>query len=215
MFDLEYSIAQWRKQMLADGVKTQPLEELENHLREDFERRVKLGMPQPDALKIAIAHIGTGAAIKSEYKKAGDPMMLRLVKLTGIACIVTAGFFLSVILSEHLFDRETGFVPKLSGVAAIATIFLSWGYGHKILPAIRHQWIRAAIGGAECIVAVLGIQYLAIFVVPDSLARAAGTEQLHSWFLAFFLWAWSLFAILGGLIYGLEKAADKHKVQYV
>ena len=37
MSDLEQSIAEWRKQMLAAGIETPvPLEELEIHLREDI-----------------------------------------------------------------------------------------------------------------------------------------------------------------------------------
>ena len=40
MFDLEQSIADWRRQMLAAGIKTPvPLEELESHLREEIERQ--------------------------------------------------------------------------------------------------------------------------------------------------------------------------------
>ena len=39
MFDLEQSITNWRKQMLAAGIKSPvPLEELEIHLREEIER---------------------------------------------------------------------------------------------------------------------------------------------------------------------------------
>ena len=43
MFDLEKSIAEWRKQMLSAGIKTPvPLEELEIHLREEIEQQIKL-----------------------------------------------------------------------------------------------------------------------------------------------------------------------------
>jgi len=39
MFELEKSIADWRRQMLAAGIKSPlPLEELEIHLREEIER---------------------------------------------------------------------------------------------------------------------------------------------------------------------------------
>ena len=44
MFDLEQSIAEWRRQMLAAGIKTPvPLEELEIHLREEIEQQMKSG----------------------------------------------------------------------------------------------------------------------------------------------------------------------------
>jgi hypothetical protein len=41
MFNLEQSIAEWRQQMLAAGIKTPAtLNELESHLREEFERQI-------------------------------------------------------------------------------------------------------------------------------------------------------------------------------
>ena len=41
MFDLEQSIRNWRKQMLAAGIKSPvPLDELEIHLRDEIERRL-------------------------------------------------------------------------------------------------------------------------------------------------------------------------------
>ena len=44
MFDLEQSIAEWRRQMLAAGIKTPvPLEELEIHLREDIRAADAIG----------------------------------------------------------------------------------------------------------------------------------------------------------------------------
>jgi hypothetical protein len=40
MFNLEQAISEWRRQMIAVGIKTPvPLEELESHLREDVEQR--------------------------------------------------------------------------------------------------------------------------------------------------------------------------------
>ena len=53
MFDLEQSIADWRQQMLAAGIKTPvPLEELEIHLREEIERQMKSGLNEQDAFEI-------------------------------------------------------------------------------------------------------------------------------------------------------------------
>jgi hypothetical protein len=49
MFDLEQSIAEWRRQMLAVGIKSPvPLEELEIHLREEIERRMKAGSDEKE-----------------------------------------------------------------------------------------------------------------------------------------------------------------------
>jgi hypothetical protein len=45
MFNLDQAIADWRRQMLAAGIKTPvPLEELEIHLREDVEQQMQSGL---------------------------------------------------------------------------------------------------------------------------------------------------------------------------
>ncbi len=52
MFDLEQAISNWRRQMLAAGIKTPaPLEELENHLREDFEQQARSGSSTQQAFE--------------------------------------------------------------------------------------------------------------------------------------------------------------------
>src|ERR1700689_4723551 len=59
MFNLEKSISEWRKQMLAAGIKTPvPLEELEIHLREEIELQLKLGLRELEAFNFAAEKIG-------------------------------------------------------------------------------------------------------------------------------------------------------------
>jgi hypothetical protein len=59
MFDLEKSIAEWRKQMLAVGIKSPvPLEELEIHLREEIERQIKSGLNEQNTFEISVQQIG-------------------------------------------------------------------------------------------------------------------------------------------------------------
>jgi hypothetical protein len=70
MFDLEKSIADWREQMLAAGIKTPvPLEELEIHLRDEIEQRVKSGLNGQEAFNFAVQKIGQGKALKIEFQK--------------------------------------------------------------------------------------------------------------------------------------------------
>src|ERR1017187_6604255 len=74
MFDLEQSIAEWRKQMLAAGIKTPvPLEELEIHLREDIAQQVKSGLSAQQAFGSAVNKIGQAPELKKEFKKIGAP----------------------------------------------------------------------------------------------------------------------------------------------
>jgi hypothetical protein len=71
MFDLEPVIAEWRKQMLAAGIKTPvPLEELEIHLREDIEQQMKTGLSAPAAFNLASARMAMaiGSMLNSQRR---------------------------------------------------------------------------------------------------------------------------------------------------
>ena len=70
MFDLEQSIADWRKQMLAAGIKTPvPLEELESHLRDDVEQQIQSGLDAQQAFENSVQRIGHAYKLKSEFRK--------------------------------------------------------------------------------------------------------------------------------------------------
>jgi hypothetical protein len=70
MFNLEQAIAEWRRQMLAAGLKTPvPLEELESHLREDVERQMQSGLDAQRAFENSIQRIGPAQRLKTEFKK--------------------------------------------------------------------------------------------------------------------------------------------------
>src|SRR5580700_1677843 len=82
MFNLETSIAEWRRQMLAAGIKTPvPLEELEAHLREDIEQQVRAGTEEACAFEMAVRHIGQAVALKKEFMKTSNPKAVFLRKL--------------------------------------------------------------------------------------------------------------------------------------
>jgi hypothetical protein len=72
MFNLEQSIADWRRQMLAAGIRSPvPLEELEIHLREEIEQQMKSGSSEQDAFNSTVQKIGEAGLLKTEFKKAG------------------------------------------------------------------------------------------------------------------------------------------------
>jgi hypothetical protein len=73
MFNLEQSIAEWRRQMLAAGIKSPvPLEELESHLREDIERQVKSGLNEQNAFNFVVQQFGESKNLKQEFSKIGS-----------------------------------------------------------------------------------------------------------------------------------------------
>ena len=89
MFDLEQAIADWRRQMLAAGIKTPaPLEELEIHLREEIERQMKSGLNEQQVFNCATRQIGEAGVLKSEFIKAGriipEPFRHFLLTMSGV-----------------------------------------------------------------------------------------------------------------------------------
>jgi hypothetical protein len=83
MFDLENSIADWRKQMLAAGIKTPvPLEELETHLREEIEQQIKAGTSPQQAFEKSVQEMGDAGELKGEFSKACDWHRYKLTQRT-------------------------------------------------------------------------------------------------------------------------------------
>lgn len=67
MFDIESSIADWRREMLAAGVKSPvPLEELESHLREEIEQQMSAGLSAQAAYELAAQRVGKAGTLKTE-----------------------------------------------------------------------------------------------------------------------------------------------------
>jgi hypothetical protein len=70
MFNLEQAIANWRKQMLAAGIKTPvPLDELEVHLRDAIEQQAKSGLSEAETFLAAVEAIGKIRLLQQEFKK--------------------------------------------------------------------------------------------------------------------------------------------------
>jgi hypothetical protein len=106
MFDLEKSILEWRKQMLAAGIKSPvPLEELEIHLREEMERQVGLGLSGQIAFEISAQQIGQPKALTSEFKKSERTFMKQTIKISAGIIGILAGMGLMVPGSIQLHNE--------------------------------------------------------------------------------------------------------------
>jgi hypothetical protein len=210
MFNVEKSIFEWRRQMLAAGIKTPvPLEELEIHLRDEIERQVQSGLSAQMAFGIAVKKIGQAPELKIEFKKVGIPIEMRFVNLVGIACGAVAGLFSLWILLVLLTVNEANLTERMLGLVAVTSIILSWRYGYGVLPAISSQQIRAAIEAACCLASIGGMM-LFIKFIPYFLGHISVGQMLVS-----SLWTWAAMAILGGMALGFERAARKTNEQYV
>jgi hypothetical protein len=92
MFDLEQSIADWRRQMLAAGFKTPvPMKELETHLREEIDVQTNSGLAERTAFEAAVQQIGNANMLKNEFEKVDEAKRLRERKQMQIVFFASLG----------------------------------------------------------------------------------------------------------------------------
>ena len=64
MSDLDQAIADWRRQMVARGIKSsEVIAELESHLRDEIERQISSGAAEQDAYLTAVRSLGRANAL--------------------------------------------------------------------------------------------------------------------------------------------------------
>ena len=132
MFDLENAIADWRRQMLVAGIQTPaPLEELEGHLREEIEQRMKSGLDPQQAFEVAIRQFGQANSLKREFKKVERTLMKRvMIILLGIFGILFGPGIILPALAKHrdlgvwntdiIMPIVLGIIILLAGLATVA-----------------------------------------------------------------------------------------------
>jgi hypothetical protein len=210
MFNLKQSIAAWRRQMLAAGIKMPvPLEELEIHLREEIERQIQSGLSAQQAFGIAVEKIGQAPELKREFKKIGDPMdMQKIIKLAGVIFVAVAIFCPLFLFLPFVTDPILSLTTRILALAVyaitVAASVLSWRYNHKFLPVIRNQPLRRAVGIVCYGASLLWMRFGVFHFSP-------GGSYPRSLLLMPFIFGleWTVMAILGGVGHGLEKAAAK------
>lgn len=70
MFNLDQAIAEWRRQMVAAGIKTpEALKELETHLRDDVDHQILSGASAEQAFDMAVQQLGNAHTLKAEFAK--------------------------------------------------------------------------------------------------------------------------------------------------
>jgi hypothetical protein len=140
MFNLEKSIADWRKQMLAAGIKSPvPLEELEIHLREEIGRLVQSGLDEQNAFAAAVQKMGPVHAIRNEFEKAGGAPRARIWMFYEIFMLAFALLNPIVVGAQAFYLKDGRFSDmtssqQISSVAAAATLScfalgMRWIYG--------------------------------------------------------------------------------------
>jgi hypothetical protein len=202
MFNLEQAITKWRQQMLAAGIQTPvPLEELESHLRDEIEQRLKAGLSESRAFEVAVRNVGGAQGVRAEFAKIGEPGTAReQMALVAAALIIPAGMAGSVW--HHRAEMTTGqLMASLSAMATFAGLVWAGRLGYRRFPVIGSKRTREVIGCAAVGVVVLWWGVFLRVIAPRYDYTMMG-------FLVALLWAF--FAPAGvwlGLVFGLERAA--------
>jgi H+/Cl- antiporter ClcA len=134
MFNLEQSIAEWRRQMLAAGIKAPVMEELESHLREEVDWFMQAGVDVSCAFSTAVGRIGNAKTIKMEFNKIERNRMKLLFILLGIFGVL---FGMALVLPAMAWYRDhhampaDHLAPLLIGLLIVISGLGSGIYGFK------------------------------------------------------------------------------------
>ena len=132
MPDLDEKFVEWRRQMLAAAIQApEPLDELESHLRDEVEQRMKLGLNAQEAFETAIQRLGQGSVLQLEFKKIEATEMKHIVVI--LAALFGMVFGLSTVLPQLGQWSRTGVMHSLTflllGVALVIVCGSAVFYG--------------------------------------------------------------------------------------
>lgn len=175
MFDLEESIASWRRQMLAAGIETPGLlNELESHLREDIERQIKFGARASEAFRSAAKRIGSAEVVKMEFAKVRTSWIEALMLSV---CVVLVGFiFLFGGFTFWFMGFSIG-EQALAYSALIVTLAVACGWRSSVsyLPVIRARrkriLVELACAASGFLLANLAVNFILPYFVTRPLDR--------------------------------------------
>jgi hypothetical protein len=216
MFNLEQAISDWRQQMLAAGIKSPvPLEELESHLREVIERQMRAGCDAALAFEMAVAQIGKGIELHTEFSRMNrwrSILEFELIRkdlelkwgpvFSAASFAAVLLFFCDSVLFKFGAASAMTSAEQMSSLAAAVVSSLLLGGGlfcSQFFPVIGSERKRLVV--CLCLGAPTVI-WLMIFLLRVNVGLAQ--------FFTEFSWAFFVpFGALCGVILGLERAAGK------
>ncbi len=147
MFNLDESMAEWRRQMAAGGVK-QPdvLDELESHLREDVAERVRAGFNMQQAFEKAVQTIGQAATLECEFGKVGGMKKAqRRVKQTLFALAGIPNHYVPDLMNTSSPNIEPRWATYLKAAGFLAPALFIWSLS-AVFMVPKLQQICAEVG---------------------------------------------------------------------
>jgi cation transport ATPase len=212
MFELEQAIAQWRKQMLAAGIKTPvPLEELEGHLREEIEGQIKSGLTEEEAYAAAVQKIGNAQGLRNEFWKVKDARRAQEAKNVQLGAF--AGMIAVALMVGGCVIFRIGFASQQSTpaqqwsamLAVLMMLLLSFGgwLACGLFPVIRSRRARITAIGAGAILFALWELIFFLVILPRN-------DFDMGQFFTIFCWAFlTPFGFMLGFAAGIEGAVRK------
>ncbi len=205
MFNLEQSIADWRRQMLAAGIQTPvPLEELESHLRDEIERQTKSGSSAQKAFDAAMQQIGQAHALENEFKKIGRTAEERKQKFMCIYFVIFPAFYSAMCL-YRLLKIEMSPALRILGFAAVTlTALFIWSapHFHKHLPLVRSRKLRMTIQGGGIVAWIICAGVFMNFILPQ-------LNLTEGQLVVTVLWLMMPAAVLANIGYGFSDVARR------
>ena len=182
MFDLEQAMAEWRRQMTAAGIKTPvPLEELENHLREETEAQIRSGLAVDRAFALAVERIGDVSRMREEFEKAADPLIERKRKrLRAFAFFCALVIPYTVLPIQWIIFQREGKIEitgsewlQAFGSIIPTLLFIPGGrFFARPLPVIIKEWLVALVWVTVLFVGAMLMRLLWSVLWADSLVHA-------------------------------------------
>jgi len=150
MFDLDHAIAEWRREMAADGLKVPTLlDELESHLQDDVERQVQSGVGVEQAFRAAVRRLGQSGALTDEFSKIGEtnevPARLKyfLLTLAGIQNPTLATNMNSSFSNTNFEPRWATYLKSIAFLLPAATLWMLMGV--FLMPKLREICHQAGV----------------------------------------------------------------------
>ena len=170
MFNLEQSITKWRQGMLAAGIQSPvPLEELESHLREEIDQRLKTGLNEQAAFNLAAEKLGHGHLLQDEFARAGGMNSLKVRKAAGYFYAAILGVYV-LVATGGMFKNHLTSGEWVSGLTAQAVLLLAtslaWRNGSRFFPLIGSRHLQSAVGLLGGISGALWFIAFAYWILP-------------------------------------------------
>ncbi len=206
--NIEANITEWRRRMRTAGIQSPvPLEELEEHLREEMEQQLKSGKREAEAFKLAEQKIGAAPGMQAEFAKVMATSTVREEKFM-LGMLVLAAIVLPAgMAGSVLFHRADMTAAQLLSSLAALGIFssLSWfgRLGYRRFPVIGSKRTRDVIGGVAA-------GFTALWWIVFMRGIVPGHDYTMMQFVEVFTWAFFVPAgVMLGLVFGLDTAARK------